>query len=139
MTLAGVQIEADGLAMSPAGGLFAFQVNAGGGSRLLTLNPTTAVATVLGPVLPGRNIRGAAFTLSGRLLAFDYTPRELVEVSPVTGQQVGAGETDRRGGAFIKEETAGLGGEGSGCGQEAKGESDVAFHSSGKFRFGRGG
>ena len=55
-----------------AGELFAFQVNASGGSRLLTLDPATAVATVVGPVLSGRNIRGATFTLSGRLLAFDF-------------------------------------------------------------------
>lgn len=90
VTLAGADIEADGLAMSPTGGLFAFQVNAPGGSRLLTLDATTAVASVVGPVLSGRDIRGATFTLSGRLLAFDFAGRELVEVSPSTGLEIGS-------------------------------------------------
>lgn len=88
--LAGADIEADGLAMSPRGELFAFQVNTGGGSRLLSLDPSTAVATAIGPVLTGRNIRGATFTLSGRLLAFDYALRELLEINPATGLQIGA-------------------------------------------------
>jgi hypothetical protein len=90
VTLAGADIEADGLAMSPTGGLFAFQVNAPGGSRLLALDSTTAAASVVGPVLSGRNIRGATFTLSGRLLAFDFAQKELVEVSPVTGLEIGS-------------------------------------------------
>ena len=89
VTLGGLEIEADGLAMSPRGELFSFQVNAGGGSRLLSLNPSTAAATAIGPALTGRNIRGATFTLSGRLLAFDYALRELLEVNPTTGEQVG--------------------------------------------------
>ena len=91
VTLGGVEIEADGLALSPQGGLFAFQVNTGGGSRLLSLNPTTAVATAIGPVLSGRDLRAATFTLSGRLLVFDYTQRQLLEIDPVTGGQVGSG------------------------------------------------
>lgn len=89
VTLGGLEIEADGLAMSPRGELFAIQVSAGGGSRLLSLNPITATATAMGPVLTGRNIRGATFTLSGRLLTFDYALKELLEVNPVTGEQVG--------------------------------------------------
>ena len=90
VTLAGEDIEADGLAMSPTGGLFAFQVDSVGGSRLLTLDSTTAVASVVGPVLAGRNIRGATFTLSGRLLAFDFAQKALVEVSPGTGLEIGS-------------------------------------------------
>lgn len=90
VTLAGTDIEADGLAMSPNGGLFAFQVDAVGGSRLLALNSTSAVASVVGPVLTGRNIRGATFTLSGRLLAFDFARAELIEVNPASGVVVGA-------------------------------------------------
>jgi hypothetical protein len=89
VTLTGAQIEADGMAMSPAGALFAFQVNTAGGSRLLSLNPSNAVAAIIGPVLTGRDIRGATFTLSGRLLAFDCALRELVEINPDTGLQVG--------------------------------------------------
>ncbi len=89
VTLGGVEIEADGLAMSPEGRLFAFQVDAAGGSRLISLDATTAVASVVGPVLSGRDVRGATFTLSGRLLAFDYAGRALVEVAPETGQEVG--------------------------------------------------
>lgn len=89
VTLFGVEIEADGLAMSPRGELFAFQVNAPGGSRLLSINPSNAVATSIGPVLASRNIRGATFTLAGRLLAFDYALRQLLEVDPDTGEQIG--------------------------------------------------
>lgn len=90
VTLSGTEIEADGLAMSPKGELFAFQVNTSGGSRLLWLNPTNAVATVIGSVLAGRDIRGAVFTLSGRLLAFDCAAHALIEVDPSTGLQTGA-------------------------------------------------
>jgi len=91
VTLAGQTIEADDLAMSPNGVLFAFQINAPGGSRLLTLDSTSGIATAVGPVLSGRNIRGATFTLSGRLIAFDYTASELVTVDPTTGVIAGLG------------------------------------------------
>jgi hypothetical protein len=56
----------------------------------VSLNPTNAVATAMGTVLTSRNIRGATFTLAGRLLAFDYALKELVEISPATGQEIGS-------------------------------------------------
>jgi hypothetical protein len=88
--LSGTDIEADALAISPAGALCAFQVGLSGGSRLISLNPVTATATVIGPGLAGRNVRGAMFTLAGRLLAFDTDGAEVIEVNPGTGQVVGA-------------------------------------------------
>ena len=88
--LGATEIEADALARSPSGVLFGFQVNVNGGSRLLAINPTNAAATVIGPVLANRDIRGACFTLSGRLLAFDNTAPALLEVDPATGQIAGA-------------------------------------------------
>jgi hypothetical protein len=85
----GSDLEADGLARSPAGELVAFQILSGG-SQLISINPSNAVATVIGPLLSSRDIRGATFTLSGRLLAFDDAAAELVEVIPATGVITGA-------------------------------------------------
>ena len=87
--VAGADIEADGLALSPTGALLAFQMNVGGGSRLISINQTSAVATVIGPVLANRDLRGAAFLLSGKLIAFDRTATELVAIDPATGASFG--------------------------------------------------
>lgn len=80
-------IEADALAMSPQGALVAFWLT-GGGSQLISVNPADAVATPIGPVLPNRNLRGATFLLSGRLIAFDSNAAELIEVDPASGQVI---------------------------------------------------
>ncbi len=88
VTLGGADIEADGLAQSPQGGLFAFRLS-GGGSQLISINPINAVATVIGPLLPGRDMRGATFLLSGKLMACDNAATVLVEIDPATGTVLG--------------------------------------------------
>jgi hypothetical protein len=88
VTLGGADIEADGLAQSPQGGLFAFRLT-GVGSQFISINPNNALATVIGPVLPGRDIRGATFLLSGRLMACDNATTALVEIDSATGTMLG--------------------------------------------------
>lgn len=88
VTLSGADIEADGLAQSPQGNLFAFRLS-GDGSQLVSLNPTTAVATVISPILAGRDMRGATFLLSGKLIAFDDAATALVGIDPATGTILG--------------------------------------------------
>ena len=88
VTLGGADLEADALAQSPQGGLFAFSLG-GGGSQLISINPTNAVATVIGPVLAGRDMRGATFLLSGKLIAFDNAADGLVEIDPASGTILG--------------------------------------------------
>jgi hypothetical protein len=87
-------IDADGLAISPLHGLKAFELQKNGnnvsGSRLIDLNPITAVASVPAttpsrPVLSGRNIRGAAFDASNRLWALDSNSDQLLEIDPNAG------------------------------------------------------
>jgi len=63
-------VDADGLAVSPSLGLYAFQLS-GSSSRLLKINESTGVATSVGPFLSGRSIRGALFDRDNRLLAID--------------------------------------------------------------------
>jgi hypothetical protein len=84
VNIAGVNIEADGLSQSETLGLRAFRVEAAG-STLISINPDTAAATVLGPLLPGRRIRGACFDLNGNLLAIDSVNNDLIRVDPATG------------------------------------------------------
>lgn len=84
----GSEIEADGLAESPQGDLFGFWLS-GGASRLIAIDPVSAAAQPVGPALTGRNLRGAAFLLSGKLIAFDAASVELVEIDPVAGTIVG--------------------------------------------------
>jgi hypothetical protein len=88
VTVGGVQVDTDGLAPDGSGQLFAWHCQAGG-STLLRLDEATAIGTPVGGPLAGRNIRGATFTLSGRLLAFDDTASELLEIDPATGLVVG--------------------------------------------------
>jgi hypothetical protein len=89
VTLSGSQIDVDGLALSPEGALFGFQVGIPG-SRLIKIDKSTAVATGVGSVLAGRDIRGAVFTLAGQIAALDSTQKQVVQVDPATGQVLGA-------------------------------------------------
>jgi hypothetical protein len=89
VTLGGSQIDIDALALSPEAALFGFQPRISGGSRLVKIDKSTAAATVLGPVLTNREIRGAVFTPAGRIVALDATQKQIVEVDPTTGQVLG--------------------------------------------------
>jgi hypothetical protein len=84
------QIDVDGLALSPEGALFGFQVGIPG-SRLIKIDKSTAVATTVGPVLAGRDIRGAVFTLAGQIVALDAAQKQIVRFDPATGQVIGIG------------------------------------------------
>lgn len=95
VSVSGTAIDADGLALSSTAGLFAFQlteVNDKTGvprkSKLISINPSTAAASVIGGWLE-RDIRGAAFDMSGSLWAIDALNDELLEVNPATGAVVG--------------------------------------------------
>ncbi len=88
VTLAGEEIDVDAMAMSPRGTLLALQVGVGG-SRLITIDPESAAATVIGPVLDQRDIRGGAFTISGRLIVADATFDEVLEIDGDTGLPLG--------------------------------------------------
>ena len=93
VTLGGSQIAVNGLAMDASGVLYGFQSTSGQISfsltdanyRLITINPATAEATVVGPTLSGRTITGAAFDNDGRLLVWDLFQREVLEIDPTTG------------------------------------------------------
>ncbi len=88
VTLATVPIDVDGLAVAGDGTLYGFQVE-GGQSRLVTLDPSTAYATVVGPYLSDTDLRGAAFTDTGRLVVLDAAADAVRAVDPATGQFVG--------------------------------------------------
>jgi hypothetical protein len=79
------QIDADGLAVSPTFGLRAFQITAGG-SALLSLGKSDATATLLGEVLNGRDLRGAAFDPSDNLWAVDAANDEVMRINASTGE-----------------------------------------------------
>jgi len=88
-------IDADGLAFSPVHGLLAFELldsdrGPPTGSRLVHIELLCAGATVLGEVLPGKNIRGAAFDAGGQLWVVDTNADELLTIDPVSGNLVGA-------------------------------------------------
>ena len=88
VTVGGAAVDADGLALDALGRLFAWRVEAEG-STLLQLDPGTAAGTAVGPRLEGRQVRGAAFTLAGRLWVFEDSQSQLLEIDPATGQPQG--------------------------------------------------
>jgi len=90
ITAGGEEIDVDALALSPGGTLFGFQLDAAG-SRLITVDTTSAVATPVGSLLEGRDLRGAAFTTSGRLFVLDAASDEVLEIDPATGEVLGQG------------------------------------------------
>ena len=75
---------ADALAVDEADNLFVFEVN-GSNSRLLSVDPVSAEASVIGEFLPNREIRGAVIDFSGRLLVVDNQQGEFFEVNMETG------------------------------------------------------
>jgi hypothetical protein len=90
ITVGGEEIDVDALALSPEGTLFGFQLDAAG-ARLVTIDLASAVATPAGSFLEGRDIRGAAFTISGRLFVLDAATDEVLEIDPATGGVLGQG------------------------------------------------
>lgn len=91
MTLGGSPDDVDGLALRPDGTLFGFLVTTTAAqSRLVTVDKTTAAMTPVGPPLAERDIRGAAFTAGGTLLALDAAANAVLELDDATGAIVGA-------------------------------------------------
>lgn len=84
ITLEGVQVEVDGLAVDAGGTLFAY-VAGDASCQLITIDPTSAVATAVGAPLSGREIRGAAFDRDGTLVGLDFVSGAIVRVDPATG------------------------------------------------------
>ena len=89
LLLDGTTGDFDGLAASRESGLVAFQFTPAG-SRLVQVDPGTSTATLLAPPLFGREIRGATFSTAGALWAVDASLDQLVSVSPMTGEALGA-------------------------------------------------
>jgi hypothetical protein len=89
INIAGSNVDADALAISQNLGLFAFEVGPMG-SRLLSVNTTTAGASTIGGFMTGRDIRGATFDLNDKLLVLDAASSELIRIDPATGAIVGA-------------------------------------------------
>ncbi len=84
VTLNGDQIDVDGLAMDRSGTLYGFQVGIGG-SRLVRMDKATAEATVAGPVLANRDIRGAVCAWNGQLVALDACYAQVLAIDAATG------------------------------------------------------
>ncbi len=88
--LGGQEIDVDGLAMTPGADLFAFKVT-GASSTMVKISNSTGTAYGPGPELPGVDIRGAVFCLSGKLACLDALGNRMVFVDPATGELMGPG------------------------------------------------
>ncbi|MFN4243677.1 MAG: PEP-CTERM sorting domain-containing protein [Tepidisphaerales bacterium] len=89
ITVNGVEVDADALAMGSLDSMYAYVVSPNG-SQLAKLDPATAAATLIGPFHPARDIRGATLLANGQLLVVDSASDELLMVDPSTGALVGA-------------------------------------------------
>lgn len=92
--LIGTDIDADALALSPMHGLLAYELQdplaqVPSGSRLVSIDTATATATAIGPVMDGREIRGAVFDFADRLWVIDSIADELLEIDPTSGTIIG--------------------------------------------------
>ena len=92
ITLGGVPIDVDGLAQSPTYGLLGFRLDhditgAVSQSTLISIDPTTAEASPVGPALP-REIRGASFDAAEQLWVIDAIGAEVLQIDPATGAEV---------------------------------------------------
>ncbi|MCA9284145.1 MAG: hypothetical protein KDA22_02950 [Phycisphaerales bacterium] len=87
--LDGAPVDVDGLARDANGVLYAFALG-DGGSQLVTLDDSTAEATAIGPVLAGREIRGAVMVPPDRLVVVDAAANELLDIDTATGDLVGS-------------------------------------------------
>lgn len=92
VTLGGNSITVDALAMAEDGTLYGFQLlTSPVASRLISIATATSAATVIGPDLTGREIRGAVITDTGALLVLDVAADVLLEIDPATGLPLDAG------------------------------------------------
>jgi choice-of-anchor C domain-containing protein len=91
ITLDSIEIDVDGLVLSADDILYGFEVT-GSNSRLITIDKTTAQATVIGSWLSGRDIRGATFDDQGQLITLDSNKDRyiIVRIDPATGNVRGA-------------------------------------------------
>lgn len=88
VTLNGFGIDVDGLAISRHYGLLGFAMNgnvAAPASTLISINPGTGAATLLGSAMSNRNLRGAMFDSADRLWAVDEFARSLLRLDPTNG------------------------------------------------------
>jgi hypothetical protein len=94
VTLGGVGVLADGLAIDSNDALFAY-VNennsytpTNGGSQLVRLDKATGVATAVGAPLPDSSVGGAAFDMNDRLWVFEWIGHRLLQIDPADGSIV---------------------------------------------------
>lgn len=96
--LFGQDIDVDALAQSSTHGLLGYQlIHTTSGtnsivantpsSQLISIDTATAVATPIGGIAL-RDMRGAAFDLSGNLWAIDTNNSQLVQINPLTGVEI---------------------------------------------------
>lgn len=91
--LGAVDSDVDALALSPTHGLLAFALEKSGattiGSTLIRINSTTAAATAVGPLLGGRDLRGAVFDQADTLWVLDAASNQVLQINATTGSIVG--------------------------------------------------
>ncbi len=91
--LEGNYIDADALSLSETYGLLAFALQKSGtavtGSKLVSINSHTAMATAIGATLSGRDIRGAVFDQIDNLWVLDAAMDEVLKINPATGTVAG--------------------------------------------------
>ncbi|MCA9310045.1 MAG: hypothetical protein KDA21_02505, partial [Phycisphaerales bacterium] len=77
-------VDVDGLALDAGDRLYGFECLPAG-ARLLEIDPTTGSGVRIGPLLAGRDIRGAAFDHTDSLRAVDAASGQLLTVNPAAG------------------------------------------------------
>lgn len=99
--LGGIDVmQGDALAISTTWGLLGYRIDLSytpgnefftvTGSTLMSINPSTAVGTLIGSSLVGREIRGATFDLDGALWVIDSANNEVLQINPADGTIVGS-------------------------------------------------
>jgi hypothetical protein len=88
VTLDGAQTDLDALAQLPSGALRAFALG-GGGSRLVEIIVSPATAVERGPLLKGRDLRGAVALSESELPAVDAAAGELLRIDAASGEIIG--------------------------------------------------
>ncbi len=83
ITLGGVEIDADGLSVSPTFDLRAFRIE-DTGSTLISISKVDASATILADTILGREIRGGAFDHQDNLWIIDAVNDEVFRIHATT-------------------------------------------------------